>query len=228
MRHSPDLAIRARTRWPNRQRILRARSDPAVVRDLQPSSEFASRVPSEVTGAGWQPPPRPGWRLGSPARAGARFRPAGSARRLGPRPDRWEYCWGWSKSTRFLRGFRGVHSGSQAECRRFDPDHPLCLPPMSQDDTGGFSLTNSADSASSGKGCRDGRIGANSPTMTGNDLGGRSLVQAVVQGVTGMRLRIRSMSRKLLRCQFFARPTSVVQRPTSRRTLVLVRQPRIR
>ncbi|MCW5755579.1 MAG: hypothetical protein KIT24_12805 [Phycisphaeraceae bacterium] len=65
---------------------------------------------------------------------------------------------------------------------------------MSHDDTGGFSLTNPADSASSGEAGGSGRIGANSPTMTGNDLGGRSLVQAlvqvVVQGVAGMRLPI--------------------------------------
>ncbi|MFN7558942.1 MAG: hypothetical protein ACK5RX_06225 [bacterium] len=54
---------------------------------------------------------------------------------------------------------------------------------MSHDDTGGFSLTNPADFASSGDVCGGERIGANSRTMTGNDLGGRSLVQARVQGV---------------------------------------------
>ena len=66
---------------------------------------------------------------------------------------------------------------------------------MSHDDTGGFSLTSPADSASSGEAGGDGRIGANNRTMTGNDLGGRSLVQARVQaqvqagvqGVAGMR-----------------------------------------
>ena len=52
---------------------------------------------------------------------------------------------------------------------------------MSQDDTGGFSLTNPADSASSGEVGGSGRIKANSRTMTGNDPGGRSLVQARVQ-----------------------------------------------
>ena len=52
---------------------------------------------------------------------------------------------------------------------------------MAHDATGGFSLTNSADSASSGGGCEGGRIGADRRTMTGNDLGGRSLVQARVQ-----------------------------------------------
>ena len=65
---------------------------------------------------------------------------------------------------------------------------------MSLDDTGGFSLTNSAESASSGEAGGDVGIGADGPTMTGNDLGGRSLVQAlvqvVVQGVAGMRLPI--------------------------------------
>jgi hypothetical protein len=69
---------------------------------------------------------------------------------------------------------------------------------MSQDDTGGFSLTNHAGSARFGDAGGSGPIGANSPTMTGNDLGGRSLVQArvqarvqaVVQGVAGMRLPI--------------------------------------
>lgn len=52
---------------------------------------------------------------------------------------------------------------------------------MSHDDTCGFLLTDSADSSSSGDACVGGRIGANSRTMTGNDLGGRSLVQARVQ-----------------------------------------------
>jgi hypothetical protein len=65
---------------------------------------------------------------------------------------------------------------------------------MSHDDTGGFSLTNPADSASSGEAGEGGGIGTNTRTMTGNDLGGRSLVQAsvqvVVQGVAGMRLPI--------------------------------------
>lgn len=54
---------------------------------------------------------------------------------------------------------------------------------MSHDDTGGFSLTNSEESASSGEVGGSGWTGANSPTMTGNDLGGRSLVQARVQAV---------------------------------------------
>ncbi|MFO0490839.1 MAG: hypothetical protein ACK51T_00180, partial [bacterium] len=58
---------------------------------------------------------------------------------------------------------------------------PLCLPPMSHDDTGGFSLTNPAESASSGDAGEGGGIGTNSRTMTGNDLDGRSLVQARVQ-----------------------------------------------
>ncbi len=84
---------------------------------------------------------------------------------------------------------------SQAECREFDPPRPLCLPPMSHDDTGGFSLTNPADSASSGEASGSGGTGADDRTMTGNDPGGRSLVQArvqvVVQGVAGMRLPIR-------------------------------------
>ena len=52
---------------------------------------------------------------------------------------------------------------------------------MSLDDTGGFSLTNSAETARFGDAGEGGGIGANSPTMTGNDLGGRSLVQARVQ-----------------------------------------------
>jgi hypothetical protein len=51
---------------------------------------------------------------------------------------------------------------------------------MSHDDTGGFSLTNPAESASSGEAGEGGGTGANSPTMTGNDLDGRSLVQALV------------------------------------------------
>jgi hypothetical protein len=54
---------------------------------------------------------------------------------------------------------------------------------MSLDDTGGFSLTNPAESASSGEAGGDGGIGAEGLTMTGNDLGGRSLVQARVQAV---------------------------------------------
>ena len=65
---------------------------------------------------------------------------------------------------------------------------------MSHDDTGGFSLTNSAETARFGDAGGDGRIGANDRTMTGNDLGGRSLVQArvqvVVQGVAGVRTPI--------------------------------------
>lgn len=72
--------------------------------------------------------------------------------------------------------------------------------PPTGDDTGGLSLTDlqvgPADSASSGAVGGSGRIGTNSRTMTGNDPGGRSrvqarvqaLVQAVVQGVAGMRL----------------------------------------
>jgi hypothetical protein len=88
----------------------------------------------------------------------------------------------------------GRASASQAECRGFDSLRPLCLPPMSQDDTGGFSLTNSADSESSGEVGGSVRIEAEARTMTGNDLGGRSLVQAQVQagvqGVAGMRLPI--------------------------------------
>lgn len=65
---------------------------------------------------------------------------------------------------------------------------------MSLDDTGGFSLTNPAESASPGEAGGGGQIGGDGPTMTGNDLGGRTLVQArvqvVVQGVAGMRLPI--------------------------------------
>ena len=91
-------------------------------------------------------------------------------------------------SATILRNSRGCSSvgrasASQAECREFDPPRPLCLPPMSHDDTGGFSLTNPAESASSGDACGDGQIGADGRTMTGNDLGGRSLVQALVQVV---------------------------------------------
>jgi len=52
---------------------------------------------------------------------------------------------------------------------------------MSQDDTGGFSLTNPAESASARELSGGWRIGTNSRTMTGNDPGGRSLVQAQVQ-----------------------------------------------
>jgi hypothetical protein len=96
------------------------------------------------------------------------------------------------------RWLRAMLSASQAECREFDPPRPLCLPPMSHDDTGGFSLTNSAEVASSGDACGSGRIGTNSRTMTGNDLAGRSLVQARVQaqvqagvqGLAGMALPI--------------------------------------
>ena len=80
---------------------------------------------------------------------------------------------------------------SQAECREFDPPRPLCLPPMSLDDTGGFSLTNPADSASSGGAGGEGPIGADGRKMAGNDPDGRWLVQAraqqVVQGVVGKR-----------------------------------------
>ncbi len=54
---------------------------------------------------------------------------------------------------------------------------------MSHDDTGGFSLTKPAKSASSDEVGGSGRIGANGRTMTGNDPGGRSLVQARVQAV---------------------------------------------
>jgi len=65
---------------------------------------------------------------------------------------------------------------------------------MSHDDTGGFSLTNPAEFASSVESIGSGRIGADGRTMTGNDLGGRSLVQArvqvVVQGVAGLRMSI--------------------------------------
>lgn len=53
------------------------------------------------------PPLPPRGRLERPGRDGATSQSAGSARRLGPRPDRWEYCWGWSKSTRFLPGYSG-------------------------------------------------------------------------------------------------------------------------
>jgi hypothetical protein len=67
---------------------------------------------------------------------------------------------------------------------------------MSQDDTGGFSLTNPADSASSGEAGAGGGIGADSRTMTGSDLGGRSRVQARVQAgvqdVAGVRTPIGS------------------------------------
>ena len=52
---------------------------------------------------------------------------------------------------------------------------------MSQNDTGGFSLTSSADSAGSSEAGGSDRVGADGPTMTGNDPGGRSLVQAIVQ-----------------------------------------------
>lgn len=72
---------------------------------------------------------------------------------------------------------------------------------MSHDDTGGFSLTNSAESASSGEAGGVGRIAGDSRTMTGNDLGGRSLVQAQVQagvqGVAGRRLPDRAGIRPL-------------------------------
>lgn len=69
---------------------------------------------------------------------------------------------------------------------------------MSLDDTGGVSLTNPAESASWGEAGGDGRIDADGRTMTGNDLDGRSLVQARVQaqvqagvqGVAGMGLPI--------------------------------------
>lgn len=70
---------------------------------------------------------------------------------------------------------------------------------MSHDDTGDFSLTNPAYSATSGNVCGGGRIKANSRTMTENDLGGRSLVeaqvQAGVQGVAGKRLPINPSTR---------------------------------
>ena len=67
---------------------------------------------------------------------------------------------------------------------------------MSHDDTGGFSLTNPAVSVSSGEAGGGRGVCANGRTMTRNDLGGRSLVQArvqgVVQGVAGMRTPIGS------------------------------------
>ena len=88
---------------------------------------------------------------------------------------------GASKVTRFTGDSDRQPGRSQAECRRFDPGRPLCLPPMSHDDTGGFSLINPAESAISGEAGEGGGTGTDSPTMTGNDLGGRSLVQARVQ-----------------------------------------------
>jgi hypothetical protein len=76
----------------------------------------------------------------------------------------------------------------QAECGKFHPPRPLCLPPMPHDDTVGFSLTHlqsgPAESASSSNAGGDGRVGANGWTMTGNDLSGRSLAQAQLQAVT--------------------------------------------
>lgn len=54
---------------------------------------------------------------------------------------------------------------------------------MAHDATGGFSLTNPADSASFGEASGAGRIRADGRKMTGNDLGGRSLVQARVQAL---------------------------------------------
>jgi len=63
---------------------------------------------------------------------------------------------------------------------------------MPHEDTVGFSLTHlqsgPAESASSSNAGGDGRIGANGRTMTGNDLSGRSLAQAVVQGVSSLRM----------------------------------------
>ena len=153
---------------------------------------------SVLTKPGGQPPPRRGWRFGLPARAEARFRAAERLRQSSSRLDRWEYCWGLSKSTRFLRVFRGVHSASQAECREFDPPRPLSGSILGRrchthrgDDTGGSSLTNPADSASSGDAGGDGEIGAEGLTTTGNDLGGRSRVQVVVQGGVGEGFRLR-------------------------------------
>jgi hypothetical protein len=88
-----------------------------------------------------------------------------------------------STARHFLAQAQPRTRDSQAECRGFESLCPLCLPPMSLDDTGGISLTNPADSASSSDAGGDGQIVAHIPTMTGNDLGGRSLVQAQVQAV---------------------------------------------
>ncbi len=94
---------------------------------------------------------------------------------------------GGRKALVFCQGIRGVHSGSQAECRRFDPGRPLCLPPMSDDDSGGFLLANSRGSASPGDAGGGGRIGADGRPKAGDYLGERALAQARVQaGVQGV------------------------------------------
>ncbi len=47
---------------------------------------------------------------------------------------------GCVKSGQIHGAFDREPGRSQAECRRFDPGRPLCPPPMSHDDTGGFLL----------------------------------------------------------------------------------------
>jgi len=86
---------------------------------LRPPPSPVDPAPSVLMELAGPPPLPPRGRLERLGRDGAISQSFGSARQLGPRPDRWEYCWGWLKSARFLLGFPGVHSGSQPECPRF-------------------------------------------------------------------------------------------------------------